>query len=606
MSWIDYLTIVATLCGILFLGFLFSKRAGSSSDEFILAGRKLPWWLAGTSVSAAAFNSDSPLHNARRARLTGLGGLWLYWSYIVGQVMCSVFFVRYARRSGIKTPVELMEVRYGGKAGKAARIWQAVYSSLFQSGLSLSVGLLAMLKLTRVLIDLPDKIEGIPSDVFIVLIIIGFAVAYSAAAGLWGVVATDFIEFFIALFCSFILTFIVLAKVGWGSGLADGLQSLSMKTGIDYINAAPRPTLAFFVWFLLAPVVLAGVSSTNMRYLAARDERDAVLAGIWQQFVSFAVRGWPWWIAGFASLLLLGEVSDAEMAYPMLIREYMPVGLKGLMIAGFICAFLSTVDTKLHEFAAIVVNDLYRPYLAKGRADKHYIRVMRFSVLIAAVFGSVMALAFDDILEVLLFGFKVNAMIGIAMVLKWYWWRMNGWADLTMQVLALPVALLLHFDAKIFPALGFGSTPTQFFMERLGGYAGITAGDGQWAVQYILGVLIVTLVGVVLSFLLPKDDPQYLAEFYKTVRPYGAWKPIQKIAGCGPTDCFGRDAVNFGLGVLFSYAGLFGFGALFFAKWIWAAVLFILCIAAFRFLIVRLNREYQSGPKMEAESCSGI
>lgn len=600
MGLIDWMIAAGALALILCIGMWFAKRAGSSSDEFILSGRNLPWWLAGTSMSAANFSADSPLHNSRRARVDGLNGLWLYWSYIVGQVMSAIFLVRLSRRSGIRTPVELYQMRYGGRAGHYSRVYQSVFFCVFQCTMSMATALLAMLKLVHVLLDLPDRVLGMPTDIVLIIGIIICAVSYSAASGLWGVVATDFLEFFIAILTSFILTFIVFAKVGWASGLREGLAEVSVKTGIDYLTLRPEVTLAFIVWFFISPLILAGLNSTTMHYLAVKDERESVLTALWQQFNSFVIRGWPWWIAGLASLVLIGDgvLSDPEQVYPQMIRDYMPVGLKGLMITGLVCAFLSTIDTRLHNFSAIFLNDIYRPYIRKNSSEKHYVRVLRISVIFGALVGAVIALCFDDILKMLLFVFKVHAMIGIATIVRWYWWRFNGWSDFVMQVCALPFALLLHFDKAISSALGFATSPTEWIVGLLRGHAGSSAMDSSWAVQYLMGMIIVLIIGIITVFVTPSDSKERLLAFYKKVRPYGFWGPIRKEAGVGPVDSFGQDVVKFILGLLFSYGGLFGVGILFFGLWGWAIAVFALSVLSFIMLLWMLRREYADGTKL--------
>jgi Na+/proline symporter len=605
MVWLDYITIIASFSIIMAIGLAFAKRVSNSTDEFMVGGRKLPWWLAGTSLSAGSFNSDTPLHNSRRVRQNGLAGLWLYLSQLITHTLAAVVFVKFARRSGISTWVEIYEIRHGGRAGRWTRIFNVFFQGLYGKSIWLILGLIAMIKVTRAIFVYPEtfSLPGLTfnSDLMIMVGAVVFAMIYSAASGLWGVVATDFIEFFIALACSFVLTMIVLKEVGWGGGLYEKLSSLQTESGQSFFNIMPEVGLPIFMWLVIVPWSGSSQICTNMRYLAAKDEKEAILSGVWQVFNNFILRSWPWWIAGLASVVLLADLADAEMAYPTMIREYLPAGLRGLMIAGFMSAFLSTIDTSFHEMSSVFLNDLYRPFIKPGASEKHYLRVARIVIVIMAAICVTMAAAFSDILGILMFALKVGGMHGIIALYRWFWWRLNGWADFVGNVLAIPVGILLHFDLQIAQALGFQRGPTDFFIDLLGERVlGCVPGDARWALQYAIGLLFITVVVTLLSYLAPKNDPECVEAFYARIRPYGVWGPVAEKTGVRCADSFIKDMLMTALSLTYVFLGLYAVGLLFFQNWLVGLLLGVLSLSLGVLFVKIINRHYAKDETMKA------
>lgn len=604
MIWLDYVTIIASFSIIMAIGLAFAKRVSNSTDEFMVGGRKLPWWLAGTSLSAGSFNSDTPLHNARRVRQNGFAGLWLYLSQLVTHTLAAVVFVKFARRSGITTWVEIYELRHGGRAGRWTRIFNVFFTGFYVRSAWLVLGLIAMIKVTRAIFIYPETFSllglTVNSDLAIMIGAVVFAMIYSATSGLWGVVATDFIEFFIALICSWILTLIVLKEVGWGSGLAEKLSVMQTESGQSFFNIMPQIGLPLLIWLVIAPWSGSSQICTNMRYLAAKDEKEAILSGVWQVFNNFILRSWPWWIAGLASVVLLANIADAEMAYPTLIREYLPAGLRGLMIAGFMSAFLSTIDTSFHEVSSVFLNDLYRPYIKPEASEKHYLWVARSVIVLMAVVCVFLATAFDDILSILMFVLKVGGMHGMLSLYRWFWWRFNGWADFVGNILAIPIGIMLHFDLQIAQALGFQRGPTDFLIDLLGERVlGRVPGDARWALQYAIGLIIITIVVTLLSYLAPKNDPKKVEAFYKRIRPYGAWGPIAEKTGVRCVDSFIKDMLMTALSLSYVFLGLYAVGLLFFQKWFYGALLGVLSLILGVVFVKIINRHYAKDETMK-------
>ena len=574
MTTLDYVVVVVFLGAVGFLGVALARRAGKNTDEFILAGRNLPWWLAGTSMLAGSFGPDSPLHQSRKIRQTGLVGAWFYWAQITPMVVHSLVFSRLWRRTGITTPVEFYDIRYGGKAKVGARIFAVGYAAVVEQTALVALSLLGLIKISDVLFDLPEAFVlvglAVPSDVAVVLTAVVLAMAYSAASGVYGVVWTDFVEFIVALGCAYLLTLIVYADAGWASGLQDRLAAAGSETGATVRDMVPVFGFWMLVYLFVQPFVTSsGNTALNQRILAIRDEREAMFSGVWRVFTHYVIRGWPWYMAGLVSLVLLPDlVADSEMAYPTLIREYMPAGLRGLMVAGFFAAFMSSVDTGIHTSSSIFLNDFYRPYVRPDATEKHYVAVSRVAIVVFAALAVTVALLSDSILDLLMILMKINGGVGLVLVLRWFWWRVNVWADLAAHAAVVPIVLLIENDAAVFGRLGYGAGPTGWVMGSLG----LDGLDNTYAVQFVLITAAVAAVWLTVMALTRPESDETLVAFYRRVRPYGFWGPIREKAGVEPADRPADDLKRVGLGLAFCYSALFSVGGLFLAEWGVAAV----------------------------------
>ena len=573
MTTLDYVVVVVFLALVGFLGVALARRAGKNTDEFILAGRNLPWWLAGTSMLAGSFGPDSPLHQSRKIRQTGLVGAWFYWAQITPTIVHALVFSRLWRRTGITTPVEFYDIRYGGKAKVGARIFAVAYAAVVEQTALVALSLLGLIKISDVLFELPDSFAllglAVPTDVAVVLTAVVLAMAYSAASGVYGVVWTDFVEFLVALGCAYLLTFIVYADAGWASGLQARLAEVGSETGATVRDMVPVVGFWMFVYLFVQPFVTSsGNTALNQRILAIRDEREAMFSGVWRVFTHYVIRGWPWYMAGLISLVLLpGLGPDSEMAYPTLIRDYMPVGVRGLMVAGFFAAFMSSVDTGIHTSSSIFLNDLYRPYVKPNATERHYVAVSRVAIVVFAGLAVTVALLSNSILGLLMVLMKISGGVGLVLVLRWFWWRVNVWADLAAHAAVLPVVLMIENDAAVFGRLGYGAGPTGWVMGSLG----LDGLDNTYAVQFLLITLAVAAVWLTVMALTKPESDETLIAFYRRVRPYGFWGPIREKAGVGPADRPADDLRRVGLGLTFCYSALFCVGGLFLAEWAVAA-----------------------------------
>ncbi len=590
LGWIDAVVIGLYLVLTLGLGVAVARRAKGTLEGFFLSGRNLPWWLAGTSMVATSFASDTPLVISGWTRSGGVSGNWRWWAYLVGTMLAAVVFARLWRRTEVLTDVEFMELRYSGRPARLLRGFKGVYQVIFMHCFVLGWVILAMGKVMEVMLGFGDE----PVFVFgpfapaggdlVMLGCLVIALIYAELAGLWGVVLTDFIQFGVALIGAIVLMFAVVEPFGGFGGLQTALESSAATAGL-LAGTPPLPDTGSApwsreTWEFLVFVGVMWIASKNadgsgvqvQRMLASKDERHSTLASLWYAVAFFAVRPWPWILVALASLLVLppliatspvsGEVvsvsgqvvaiatlegesvnvlvpdaglsdwqaqprvavgdavtagqvvaaPDDENAYPVMMRRYLPAGLLGLMIASFLAAFMSTVDTHLNLASAYLVNDVYKRFIREDADQRHYLRIAR--IVGIGVIGTGLAFAYSsDSLRDMFDSFStLFGGVGLVYILRWFWWRINAWSEVAALLVSAAVTVTYHFE----PALGAGLLPAGLVAEGEVVFAGrllIVLGTSS------LAVLVVTL-------LTPPVETEHLRQFVTRVRPLGAWGPV--------------------------------------------------------------------------------
>ncbi len=526
MALIDWIIVVLFLVSMLAIGALLSGKGSGTMADFFVSGRKLPWWLAGTSILATSFSCDTPLHVTKVIRESGLSGAWFYWTSLLFAPMIPFLFARLWRRAGVVTDCEFVELRYSGKGAAALRLFMALFRTFAIEAITLGWVVLGMVKIIRPLLDLPPEVSlgglAMSTDALVVAVLIGIAVSYTAMAGLWGVVATDFVEFIIAMIGSVFLAVVAVKAVG-GIDALQGALTAHGGTGGKALEFMPSfehgsGKLGFgsFLVYLLvlgwAHAEADGGGAKAQRFLACKDERHALFSGIWTLAVQNIIRNWPWYVAALASLVLYPTLADNEMAYPRLIADLLPAGLKGLMVAAFFAAFLSTVDTHLNLSASYVLNDVYRRFMVKDKPEQHYVGLSRLAVIGMAILAGVLALHMGSVLEALKFKGELMSGLGLVMVLRWYWPRVTAWSEIAAMSASVVSCLVVRFT-------GLGVAPTAALL-------GIDpAVDDLFPVRLLLIVLVSALVTVLVTLLGPANDPVKLAEFYRKVAPPGVRIP---------------------------------------------------------------------------------
>ena len=555
----DILVIALYGVVVLALGVVFARRAGRSVEDYFLAGRRLPWWIAGTSMAATWFAADAPLATAGIVRERGLYANWLWWYEGTGLMMLVFFYAKLWRRAGIITDAELIELRYSGRPAAILRGFSALYQGLLRNAVVMGWVMLAMVKFSQVLLGW--------NPAFTLTVCVLTALVYTAAAGLWGVAATDLLQFVVGMAGSLVLAGIVLATVGGGGALVDAIRALP-EAGPGALDLVPSPArvgpleLGSFACLILFLWVRSGQGDGYLaqRLFAARDERHAMMGALWFAFAGIVLMTWPWIVVGLGSLIVLpastaGEAlaADPELAYPMMIGELMPAGLRGLVVAAFLAAFMSTMDTHLCWGASYLVNDVYRRFMRRAADESHYVRVSRIAVALLAVLAALVAWQMTSIQRAWIYVIELTAGIAFVWLLRWYWWRVNAWAEIVAMAGSV---LLANGGALVGLADRLGLVPAAFADS-----VALFYGSEYDFLRATVIVLVCTILWVAVALSTRPDDADVLEAFYRRVRPGGWWGPVAAAAGDVVVD--GSSAtrwLGFFLGTVFLYTSLLGVG----------------------------------------------
>ena len=516
LAWVDWAVIAVYGIASLWIGLAFTQRAGQNLSEYFVAGRKLTWFVAGTSMVATSFAADTPLAIARIVRTQGLQGNWYWWSGLIGTMMAAFFFAQLWQRSKILTDVELVELRYGGKTAKGLRMFHAAFRSLVSNTITLAWVFLGMQKVCTEIFGWPKLMA--------ISILVGLTGLYTCLSGMWGVAYTDLMQFIVAMVGVVTLAAIVLAHVGGPTALAEkavaAAQALHGQPDLPSRVADPGQLLNFlpnleasnlaiftFMTFLLVNWWggADGSGFLAQRLFSCKNGKHAVGALLWYNIWNYAIRAVPWVIVGLASLIYLPRLADPEMAYPRMMAMFLPVGLKGLMVAAMLAAFMSTVATHINWGASYIVNDLYKRFLIRRGSERHYVvasQVVSIGVVLLGAYG---AWRLDSIYRAWLFLSAMMAGGVLVPLLRWYWWRISAKSELS----ALVASLVISNALLVVPQIK----------------------SGEWyAVQVVLTIALCTVVWLAVTFLTKPVDREVLLNFYKRVRPPGFWGPIAQEA----------------------------------------------------------------------------
>lgn len=563
----DWMVVGGYCLLITLVGLAFRKRAEGNVEDFFLSGRKLSWWLAGTSLVATSFASDTPLFVTGLVREHGIAGNWHWWFMALASVASLFFFARLWRRAKIVTDIEFIELRYGPGSGAVLRGAKAVFLGVIFNIYVL--GAWPVLGLTKVLGVATDWSKGSA-----ILFCAALALTYSVFSGLWGVVATDFIQFIFALGGAVMLAIFAIKAVGGFSifwGKAQDLPQAGFLPAHTSEAFWSSPWI-FFLSLILIQWWARGIEGDGIavqRLSACKDEKQSFFAMLWFNIAHYALRPWPWIIVALASLMLLPEVTsslgivDHELAYPRMILVLMPSGLKGLMIASFFAAFMSTVDTHLNWGSSYVVNDLYRRFVKRDAKPAHYVWVGRLVTFFLMVGGGIVAFTTSSIVEAFYNVLLLFSGVGLVGIARWFWWRVNAWSEISAM---LASGLLTLLASPISTTLGWPD-------ER--------------PVHLIIVVTCSTVIWLTVTFLTRPTQEKHLKRFYERIRPAGpGWKPIAEASpGVVPQDSLKKNGWGWVMGVLFILGttiaigkGLLGF---------WQESLMAVAIAAFGLFGVR-------------------
>ena len=529
------------------VGVALSRRASRSLADYFVGGRSLPWWLAGTSMVATTFAADTPLAVTEMVRLYGVAGNWLWWNMVMSGILTVFFYARLWRRAGVLTDVELTELRYGGRPATALRAFRAAYLALPINLIIMGWVNVAMATILGTVLEL-DRFTALG-------VCFGITAVYSVLAGLLGVVWTDLLQFTLALGGAILLAvFAVDAVGGMGSlqlrvaepfGSTEAALAFLPVTGAVWMPAITFATYLGVNWWAswYPGAEPGGGGYVAQRIFAARTERDGLLATLWFNIAHYALRPWPWILVALASTILYPALEDPKQGYVLAMMDLLPPGLFGLVMAGFIAAYMSTISTQLNWGASYLVNDLYVRFLRPQASERQLVLMARLATLVLMVASLVVTRYITTIEGAWRFLLAVGAGTGLVLILRWYWWRINAWSEIAAMVASLVLSMMLWFGPGLDPA-----------------------DPREWAVIMLVTVAGSTLVWLAVTLLTPPEDAEVLGRFYRRVRPGGrGWAPVASRLGIGgePLDGGPLNWTNWVAGVASVYATLFGVG-----KWI--------------------------------------
>jgi solute:Na+ symporter, SSS family len=555
LTTLDWIIIASYFAVSAAIGLALSRRGGRSVTDYFLGGRRLPWWLAGTSMVATTFAADTPLAVAGLVARNGIAGNWIWWSAATGSMLTVFFFARLWRRAGILTDVEFAELRYTGRPAAILRGFRALYLGLPINCVVMGWVNLAMAKILAVTLGW-DQLTA-------VMISLAITGVYAALSGLWGVVVTDFVQFTLAMLGTTALAWFALQlpEIGGLSGLVARVPPGTLDFVPTFSSGAAAGTalvalpVASFLTFVTVQWWASwypgqepgGGGYIAQRMMSARDERHSFLATLWFTVAHYCVRPWPWILVGLVSLVLYPDIVDKEAGYAMVIRDHLPAGWRGLLLGAFFAAYMSTISSQLNWGTSYIVNDFYRRFVARAASEQHYVWVSRVTTLALMILSGVVTFYLESVRQAWEFVLESGAGIGLVLILRWYWWRINAWSEIAAMI----AAAVGYAALKLFTTLVFPST-------------------------LLVLVAWTTICWLTATLLTAPESDAHLVAFYRRTRPEGpGWARIAALAGERQSS-LAPQFVGWFAGVVLVYAVLFFIGHVLLGSLMVAAV----CAAA--------------------------
>ena len=508
---IDWLIILAFFILSLVIGVIVSKKSGKDVTEFFLSGRKMPWWLLGISMVATTFSADTPNLVTDIVRTNGVAGNWVWWAFLLTGMLTVFVYAKLWRRSEVLTDLEFYELRYSGKGAAFLRGFRAFYLGAVFNVLIMASVCLAGIKIGGALLGL--------SPVETLLISCAITVIYSSIGGLRGIIITDFFQFILAMVATFWAAYEIvnLPQVAGLTNLLnhpDVIPKLNLIPDIadtDLFIAVFIIPLAVQWWAVWYPGAEPGGGGyVAQRMLSAKDEKNAIWATLLFNFMHYAVRPWPWILIALASIVVFPNLESLQVAFPNTIVgndlaypamiSFLPSGLLGLLVASLIAAFMSTISTHLNWGSSYLVHDFYRRFFVKDKTEAHYVFVGRVFTVLLMVFSAFFALFLNNSLQAFGIILQIGAGTGLIFILRWFWYRVNVYSELTAMVVSFVVALAFEFII-----------PNNFSVEE----------------KLIIGVTITTISWLIVTMITPPSSMDTLQNFYKKIQPGGpGWKKV--------------------------------------------------------------------------------
>jgi len=585
LNGLDWVVVALCLAAAFSPAVYFARRAGSGTSEFFASGRAAPWWLIGTSMVATTFSTDTPNLVTDLVRSGGVSANWAWWAFLLTGMLTVFFYARLWRRLGSLTDLEFYELRYSGKSAALVRGFRAIYLGLFFNCVIMGTVTLAAVKIANVLLGW-DQLQTL-------LVCGAICIAFSVLSGLWGVLASDIIQFAIAIVGVFAAATYALKHPNVG-----GLEGLKTQLAPETLNLLPDLSdPALVVAVLIIPLTVqwwsvwypgsepGGGSYVAQRMLAARNEKHALAATLWFNVAHYALRPWPWIIVALSSLLVFPELSDIQTALPGLdpgllgndiaypaMLTLLPHGLLGLLVASLLSAYVSTMSTHLNWGASYLVHDFYRRFLRPDTSERHLVLVSRLVTAGLMFAAAGVMLLIDSAGAGFQLMLSIGAGTGLIYLLRWFWWRINAWSE----VAAMMSSFLIAVGFLVARRQGV-DVPSHYAL--LGSVAGTT------------------VVWLIVTFLTPATDRETLLRFCSVVKPAGpGWGQLRRAAGVTASpDSLSQALLGWTLGCVFVYAALFGTGNLLYGRMGTGAVCGVIFVIS-GLLLVRLLRGIWSAP----------
>ena len=595
---LDWSAIIAYLAITLILGLYFRRSSTRSSEDYFVSGRKASWWLAGTSMVATTFAADTPLLVAGLVYTQGIAGNWIWWAFLPSGMMTVFLFARLWRRSGLMTDVQFAEMRYSGKPAAFLRGFRAIYLGLLMNCLILGWVTKAMINIVgttlgptmqgwRFLAVFSGALSRVFGPVFsgpdgqaliiCIFFLIPFTGFYVSLGGLSGVLWTDMFQFVLKMGIVISIAYYAVRAVGGMQSMIDQIGALRATNGAsdplaflpdfsrgfatDTLWTLPVITFAVYLgvqwWAFWYPGAEPGGGGyIAQRIFSARDERQGLFSVLWFNIAHYALRPWPWILTALAAIVLYPGLQHPETSYMMIVNDHVPHALRGIIVAGFLAAFMSTIATQLNWGTSYIVEDFYRRFLVRHASERHYVHISQLVTVLLVVLTGYVSAQLASIRSGWQVVLQVGAGTGSVYMLRWYWWRINAWSEISAMITALVFTLALHWAALAEAMVG---RPTIF-----------TGSDTVLFAKNVLATtLLTTIMWIVVTMLTKREPDSILLSFYRKVRPdVTGWKAIATLAPEIPrTHDIGRNLWCWILGCVMVYSALFGVGKLLLRHW---------------------------------------
>jgi SSS family solute:Na+ symporter len=533
---LDYTIIGLYLLLVFAAGLVLTRRASQSLEHFFVGGRSLPWWLVGVSMAATNFSIDTPISITGFVAKEGIGGVWFFWASAISAMLVTFLFARLWRRAGVLTDAEIIEVRYSGRSAAGLRLFKGVYFGVIFNAFIMGWVFLALAKVVGGVTDL-DTDQVLWGTTVLVFV-------YTVASGFYGVVVTDFLQYFFALAGTLLLAYYAVAEVGGLSTLVTEIETTAaLGPGtLDFFPSfgaeSDLPISVFFTYLGVqwwAHKYADGGGKHIQRMLSAKNEDHAVGASLLFSFMNYALQIWPWILTALCALVLFGRMEDPEMGYAMTMAKVLPVGVLGFVVACLMGAFMSTIDTHLNLGASYIVNDIYKRFLKPDADERHYVMVSRVSMAGLLALAVVLSQNIGSVGGAWKFLLTFASGAGLTWIVRWFWWRANAWTELSGMLTSGVVATWIQLAAP----------------------------DWLYSSKLLVTVGVSTVVWLTVTLLTPPVDEETLVSFVKRIRPGSpGWRKICQRHGITQQP-FLRPAVDaWVLGLVALFAVNFGVGNL--------------------------------------------